>query len=340
MRILKCGFALLIFAMIVSGCRNEQKNSETNAQAEKPVETMVNNKVPEFNADSAYFFVAKQVAFGPRIPGTPAQQHCAQWLQSKLQSYGAKVVVQDVMVEVYTGKQVPCKNIIGSFNPEVPKRILLCSHWDTRPWSDRDKTDNKKAFDGADDGGSGVGILLEIARLLSNQKTAVGIDIAFFDVEDYGPPDWEDRRVKEKPEQYCIGTQHWADGPHVPDYRAYYGILLDMVGAKDAQFLQEGLSMQYAPSVVRKIWETARSLGYGNYFIESKAASITDDHAFINSINGTPCIDIINLDKNSETGFAKHWHTQQDNMSIIDKNTLKAVGQTLLQVIYNEAPST
>lgn len=92
--------------------------------------------------------------------------------------------------------------------------------------------EKKSAFDGADDGGSGVGVLLEIARLLSTQQAGVGIDIALFDVEDYGPPEWEAHSGEEQPIQYCLGTQHWAENPHVENYRAYFGILLDMVGAK------------------------------------------------------------------------------------------------------------
>lgn len=330
-------FLLLVFALI-TGCGDKKPKTDNNPITNAPANTTVNTEVPDFNSDSAYAFVAKQVAFGPRIPGTPAQEKCAEWLYAKLKSYTPNVVLQDVKVEVYNGKQVPCKNFIASFNPEMQKRILLCAHWDTRPWSDQDSLDKKSAFDGADDGGSGVGVLLELARLLSVQKTNVGIDLAFFDVEDYGPPYWDTRAAEEKPTQYCIGTQHWADYPHVNNYRAYFGILLDMVGAKNAQFPQEGLSLKYAPSVVKKVWDTAQDLGFGNYFSYSKTSAITDDHAFINSINGTPCIDIINMDRTSGTGFAKHWHSQKDNMSIIDKSTLKAVGQTLLQVIYTEAP--
>lgn len=318
------------------GCGEKKSKTETPATSGSPVKPATNTVVPDFNADSAYDFVAKQVAFGPRIPATVSQTKCAAWLNEKLKSYCSNVVLQDLQVDLYNGKKVPCKNFIASFNPEAKKRILLCAHWDTRPWSDRDSIEKKKPFDGADDGGSGVGVLLEIARLLSKQPTAVGIDIAFFDVEDYGPPEWE--QLKEDVNGYCVGTQAWTNDLHVKDYRAYYGILLDMVGAKNATFLQEGLSLQYAPSVVNKVWSAASTLGYSNYFVYSKIQAITDDHAFINANNGTPCIDIINMDKSSHTGFARHWHTQQDNMSVIDKNTLKAVGQTLLQVIYSEGP--
>jgi hypothetical protein len=333
MNTLPFGFFLLLVSAMSIGCGGKKPNTTTTPKKQET--QIVNTVTPDFNADSAFMFVARQVAFGPRIPGTPAQLQCAQWLEAKLKSYTPAVVLQDVKVTLYNGKQVPCKNLIASFNPESQKRILLCAHWDTRPWSDQDSLHEKSAFDGADDGGSGVAVLLEMARLLSTQKVGTGIDIAFFDVEDYGPPYWESGIANDRPEQYCIGTQHWANHPHVKDYRAYYGILLDMVGAKNATFPQEGLSLRYAPSVVKNVWDVANGLGYGNYFVYTKANAITDDHAFVNSINGTPCIDIINM---TSRGFAKHWHTQQDNMSIIDKATLKAVGQTLLQVIFNESP--
>ena len=328
-------FALPIFCVQTTGCKNSQPKQESTTP-QPASEVTVKKTAPDFNADSAYTFIEKQVSFGPRIPGTPAQTSCANWLTQKMKSFTPDVIVQDVQVALYLQKNVACKNIIGSFNPQAKKRILLCAHWDTRPWSDRDKTEPKKPFDGADDGGSGVAVLLEIARQLKTDQPDVGIDIAFFDVEDYGPPAWESRQ--EDQNSYCLGTQEWANHPHVPNYRAYYGILLDMVGAKNATFLQEGLSLEYAPSIVKKVWDTGNALGYGNYFSYTKVNGITDDHTFVNSLNQTPCIDIISLDKTSGTGFPAHWHTQQDNMNIIDKNTLKAVGQTLLQVIYSEGP--
>lgn len=326
--------------LLLIACNGKKEKVTDTNQQKNPVDKIVMAPAPDFNADSAYAFIEKQVAFGPRIPGTASHEKCAAWLTAKLKSYTPHVIVQDVKVEIYNGTMVPCKNIIASFNPEISKRILLCAHWDTRPWSDRDQVNKKAAFDGADDGGSGVGVLLEVARHMSKQNAAVGIDIVFFDVEDYGPPAWEESGGEERPVQYCLGSQYWAENPHVANYRAYYGILLDMVGARDATFPQEGISLQYAPTIVKKVWSTAHTLGFGQYFLNESVGAVTDDHAFINSINGTPCIDIIHMDKTSpNSGFARHWHTQQDNMSVIDKATLKAVGQTLLQVLANEAPA-
>lgn len=337
-------FLLGGISFIASQCKSKTDSSQqqqTNSHDSKQQTT--NTKLvstPDFNADSAYEYVAKQVSFGPRIPGTPSQIKCADWLIAKLKSYSPNVIVQDLKVDLWNHQSVPCKNIVASFNPDQKKRILLCAHWDTRPWSDQDSLNPKKSFDGADDGGSGVAVLLEIARLISKQAPSVGVDVLLLDVEDYGPPYWDPMSKSEEINGYCLGTQEWADHPHVPDYRAYFGILLDMVGAKNATFVQEGTSLQYAPSIVDKVWSIASSLGDSNYFVYNKAPAIIDDHVFINRINATPTIDIINMDVQRPGHFAKHWHTQQDNLSIIDKNTLKAVGQTLLQVVYSETPES
>jgi Zn-dependent M28 family amino/carboxypeptidase len=219
-------------------------------------------------------------------------------------------------------KKMPVKNIIASFNPEKNTRILLAAHWDTRPVSDRDEKFKDKPFDGANDGASGVGVLLEIARQASVAKPNLGIDIIFFDMEDYG-------------KEYCLGSAYWAKNFHKPGYSAQYGILLDMIGAKDAVFPREGLSRQYAPYVVKKIWNKAAHLGYSHYFIFQDVHELTDDHANIILLANIPCVNIIHFDPVTND-FGTFHHRQSDNMSIIDKNTLKAVGQTVLEVVWEE----
>lgn len=323
----------LIFGVCISwhGCTCNKTKIIADNDSTK---LAINVNVPDFNADSAYNYTAKQVSFGPRIPGTKAQEQCAEWLIAKMKLYTSTVIVQTDKVKIYDGTLVPMKNIIASFNPEKQKRLLFFVHWDTRPFADRDSANRDKTFEGADDAASGVGTLIEIARQLSRQTTSCGIDILFEDVEDYGPPSYESQW--DEKDTYCLGTQYWCRNPHDKNYKAYYGVLLDMSGAKDARFLMEGISMQFAPTVVKKIWDIAHQLGYGQYFPYETANPIIDDHYYINTINGTPSVDIIYLDKNSSTGFAPHWHTQSDNMKIIDRATLKVVGQTLLQLIYNE----
>ena len=178
------------------------------------------------------------------------------------------------------------------------------------------------------DGASGVGALLEIARLVHQQQPELGIDIIFLDAEDYGAHDQDNE------ESWCLGAQYWARNPHVQGYNARFGILLDMVGGKNTVFLKESYSEKFAPDVNKKVWKAARKLGYGNLFINEDGGGVTDDHLFINRLARIKTIDIIASDP--EGGFTPTWHTLTDNMDHIDKNTLKAVGQTVLEVIYNE----
>ena len=137
-------------------------------------------------------------------------------------------------------------------------------------------------------------------------------------------------------DSWCLGSQYWSANLHKPNYYARYGILLDMVGGKDATFRHEKISAFYAYNILQKVWRKANKLGYSNYFIFEEAAEILDDHYYVNTITGIPTIDIIEYDPTTETNFNKHWHTHKDDMDNIDKNTLNAVGQTLLEVIYNE----
>lgn len=289
------------------------------------------NKVverPEFSADSAFFFVHRQVEMGPRVPGSEAHQQCAEWLKNALERYGAQVQVQSTQLVTAEGKTVPCYNIIGSYLPESDKRILLAAHWDTRPWADQDSQNASQPIDGANDGASGVGVLLEIARQIQKHGTEVGVDIIFFDVEDSGLPDVDN--------SYCLGSQFWAKNLHQPNYYAYKAILLDMVGADGAQFTMEGGSMQINPDLVNEVWNIAHQLGYQKYFVYKKTAPIIDDHFYVYRYAKIPMIDIIHHDPTTMSGFGKYWHTHDDNMQNISKETLQAVGETVLATIRNK----
>lgn len=313
------------------GCGPEKsaENTEVTATESKP-----RVPAPAFNADSAYAFVQQQVDFGPRVPGTKAHAECAVWLEGKLKSYLTEVVVQKGTATTFDQKKYEIKNIIGTYNPQATKRVLLCAHWDTRPFADRDEGKNLNVtFDGANDGGSGVGALLEIARQLSIAKPDIGVDFIFFDLEDYGRP--ENSTFPEMQDSWCLGSQYWARNPHKTGYYAQFGILLDMVGAKGAVFPREGASVAYAPDVVNKVWKTAERLGYGAHFINMQSNPITDDHIYVNQIANIPCINIIDYDVNSSDFFAHH-HRATDNMEQIDPKTLKMVGQTVLEVLFNE----
>jgi hypothetical protein len=250
-------------------------------------------------------------------------------MESKLKTFCDTVYKQEVQVKGGDGKSLPCINLIGVINPAATHRILLLTHWDSRPWADQDTKDKDKPVLAADDGGSGVGVLLEIARQIKAHglQSTTGIDILLTDVEDYGRNEWGEN-------SYCLGTQYWAKHPHIAGYRADFGILLDMVGAHGASFPFEGFSTQFAGDIQQEIWKAAADAGYGSFFPYSPNAEITDDHVPVNQLTGIKTVDIINLQPDVERPFAAHWHTHADNMSIIDKNTLKAVGQTLLQTIY------
>lgn len=289
---------------------------------------------PDFNVDSAFYFIQKQVDFGPRVPNTPEHEACRDWLIETLGNFADTVYLQYANLKAFDGTILKSTNIIGSFNDNAQNRILLSAHWDTRPFADQedDKSRKREPILGANDGASGVGVLLEIARILSENPIEIGVDIIFFDAEDYGQPSFSN--LPYVPDSYCLGSQYWAANPHKKDYSADFGILLDMVGAKDALFTHEGTSGYYAKSYLNKVWSIARVIGYSDYFSFQETPPITDDHLYINKIAGIPTIDIIQYDRNTKSGFGHYWHTHKDDMSIIDKNTLKAVGQTVTQVVY------
>jgi hypothetical protein len=293
-------------------------------------------EVPPFSGDSAYLAVQKQVDFGPRVPGTAAHAKCADWLKAEFERYGLQASFQIGEALGRNGQRLPIKNIIALYNPQATNRILLCAHWDTRYIADQDKERMQEPILGADDGGSGVGVLLEIARLIGKQSLNIGVDIVLFDTEDQGESG-DDPKRPYRPETWCLGSQFWSKTPHVPNYTAKFGILLDMVGSKGANFPKEGLSMRYAGVYVDKVWAMAAKLGYSELFTGPTERQITDDHLFVNEIRRIPTLDIINLPANSATGFGHYWHTHKDNMSVIDKFTLQAVGNTVLHVLHYEA---
>jgi Zn-dependent M28 family amino/carboxypeptidase len=305
--------------------------------AEVPSTEVTIVETPDFKADSAYAYIAQQVAFGPRVPGSEASKNTLHFLVAKLKSYGWTVTEQPFTAFRYDGKKLQGTNIIAQFQPAIAKRILLAAHWDARSIADKDSVRKNEPIDAANDGASGVGVLLEIARNLheTKNKPAVGVDIVLFDLEDHGEP--EDYAGEHKPNSWALGSQHWAANLVPANYRPYYGILLDMVGGKGAMFPHEGTSMQYAPGIVRSVWATAADLGYSNLFVDQDAFGISDDHTAVNEIAKIQMIDMIDLRAvNGGFEFGSFHHTHADNLANIDKSTLKAVGQTLLQVLYRE----
>lgn len=303
------------------------KKTSTPTPIEKPKPNIPQIEVPDFNPDSAFLSVKKQVDFGPRVPNSAAHKKCAEWFVKEFKRHGLTVIEQPFNAPSYKGGFWAGVNIIGQYKPELTKRLLFAAHWDSRFQADKGKKDQNKPIDGADDGASGAAILLELARLIAETPVDVGVDLLLFDVEDQG----DDGGA---PETWCLGAQHWAKNVHRPSYSPYYAILLDMVGAKGARFYKEGISMQVAPQVVDKVWNLAASLGYSEYFIPEERGGITDDHLFVIRGANIPMIDIISTPNPGDHPFGNYHHTHDDNLSLIDKAVLKAVGHTMTAVIY------
>ncbi|MBT3418513.1 MAG: M28 family peptidase [Flavobacteriales bacterium] len=321
---------LVVITIILFACTSDPEQT----QEITPKKQKVKVDVPIFNADSAYYFVEKQVSFGPRVISSKGWKNCAIWLEKKMKTYTPNVIIQEALITTYDGKNHTLKNIIATFSPEKNNRIALFAHWDSRHIADHDTENKDSPILGANDGGSGVGVLLEMARQFSLKNPKIGVDIILFDAEDYGQP--ENSGYPTMQDSWCLGSQHWSGKPHKINYYAKYGILLDMVGGVDATFYREGYSMKRAPDIVEKVWNTANNSGFGNHFVYQNSPDILDDHVYVNYVLGIPTIDIIEYDPRSKNNFNKHWHTHKDDMNNIDRETLNAIGQTLLEVVYRE----
>ena len=323
----------IMAAMMAMSCGNTKKTATTESTiTAEPVG-------PVFSADSALLYCQQQCDFGPRTMNSEAHERCAEWITNKFEQLGMTVTTQKATLTGYDGTPLKATNIIASYKPEVKERIMLCAHWDSRPWADNDpdEANHKKPVMAANDGASGVGVMLEIARLLNDTlNTNVGIDFICFDAEDWGTPQWAETSGSDG-DTWALGAQYWAANPHKQGYTARFGILLDMVGGQGARFYQEGVSLYYAPKVVQMVWKAAETVGFGSYFPNDEGSQITDDHLPVNQKAGIPCIDIIpHYPDCEQSSFGPTWHTVNDDMLHLDKNTLQAVGQTLVQVIFEE----
>ena len=315
------------FLMILTACGGKTPtNTNENMSTTPPL--------PEFNADSAFASIARQCAFGPRVLETEAHEQCGAYIINKFQEYGFTVSKQEATFLRYDGVKMAGYNIIAQSRPDAAERILIAAHWDSRPWADNDpfESNHHTPILGANAGASGVAVMIELARILHDSLPIVGIDLVCFDAEDAGAPQWE-TDIDDRSDSWCLGSQHWATHPHATGFR--FGILLDMVGGQGAYFYREGYSMQYASSVMEQVWQAARDAGYGSFFKNEGGGYITDDHLPVNRIARIPMIDIVPFYPTGNSGFGPTWHTVNDTPENIDRNTLKAVGQTLLQLIYN-----
>lgn len=309
----------------------------TGTSSDTLADTIDVNLVEEFDADTAFSYVVRQVALGPRVPGTSANVKCAEMIISELTRHGADTVfTQKGNMTAFNGDILPVTNVMGRFNSASPKRILLLAHYDTRPWADSDRNEENHMLPipGANDGASGVAVMLEIARKLGLTTPGVGVDMLFVDAEDYG----QAGGFSNHDESWALGSQMWARSkPYENETAPAYGILLDMVGGIGAKFHREFFSDRYAPQIVNKVWSIAAASGYGDRFVNIKGGAVVDDHLAVNEI-GIPTIDIIESKHDATGTFSPTWHTLDDDIGNIDRSSLKAVGQTVLNVIYNEKP--
>lgn len=331
----KIMIALLIVALIAGAAFNFLPSNKAEVSETEEIEK-VQPVGPDFNADSAYIYLQEQCDFGPRTMNSTAHDKCEKWIIQKFEQYGCKVTTQKATLNGYDGTPLRSTNIMASYNPEATTRIMFCAHWDCRPWADNDpdSTNWHKPIIAANDAASGVGVMIELARILKGSDLELGVDFICFDAEDYGTPQWFEG--EDPGDTWALGAQYFAN--NLPEgYAPRYGILLDMVGGVGAKFYREGMSMQYAPAIVKKVWNAARQVGYGSYFPKADGGMITDDHIPVNQTANIPCIDVIPYYPDcAQSSFGPTWHTIADNMDNIDKNTLKAVGQTMVQVLFTE----
>ncbi len=294
-----------------------------------------------FHEDTAYAYCAAQCAFGPRTMNSTAHDNCAAWIKTTFSQHGMTVASQKATLTAYNGTPLAAENIIAQYKPTVTPRILLAAHYDSRPWADNDPDESKHhtPIIAANDGASGIAVLLALAQMLATDSIGVGIGVDFlcFDAEDYGTPQWDDNDYGEdynSSDTWALGAKYWAEN-FVGDSNNYlFGILLDMVGGEGATFYQEQFSQHYAPDIVSKVWRIAKKAGYSAFFNSSPGAYITDDHIPVNTIAHIKCIDIIPYIPDCEqSSFGPTWHTTQDNLDHISTATLKAVGQTIATLL-------
>ena len=284
-------------------------------------------EIPGFNGDRAFMYLTAQTGFGPRNPGSAGHAQCRDFIIGNLSKTADLVNRQDfVFTDEFSDSSFAMTNIIASFNLSPPnaRRILIAAHWDTRPFADSDSTsgDRDKPIPGANDGASGVAVLLELAAVLNENPPPVGVDIVLFDGEDYG------RTGQNGLDYYFLGSKYFVEtkGTYQPDF----AILLDMVGSAEPQFYIEGYSNYYAPVIVQKVWNKARSLEY-SVFVDRVGPSINDDHVILNRA-GIPTVNIIDI--NLQRLNYPYWHTLEDTPEKCSPETLSLIGNLLLQIIY------
>ncbi len=306
------------------GCVGEPsklKEPQATPSQQKPMIS-----IPTFSGSNAYEYLLKQVAFGPRNPNSKGHTECLDYLANTLGQFADEVQLQPFAAQGY-GETLSLTNIIAKFNTMATTRVLLCAHWDTRPRAEQDtnKARRNEPILGANDGASGVAVLIELASLFKKQPPPIGVDIILFDGEDYG----EEGDLP----RYFFGSRYFATNKPA-DYNPRFGILLDMVGDKFLDIPRERHSQRLAPEVMNLVFSKAKELGI-TQFIDEPGDEVNDDHLQLNGV-GIPTIDLIDFNYPDPTH--RFWHTHQDTPENCSAQSLEAVGTVVTHVVYSQLP--
>jgi len=272
----------------------------------------------EFNGQTAFSYIERQMAFGHRIPGTSAHRAAGDWILAQLRTTADTVIVQEIRHVTKDGKTLQLRNFFARFQPAATDRVLFLAHWDTRPHADQSQNLGLQRLPvpGANDGASGVAVLLGVADALKQRAPALGVDLLFVDGEDYGTfADSVD---------VLIGSR-WFAAHQPPGYQPLYAVLFDMVGDKDLQIYQEGNSLAGAPEVVQRVWRTAADLRYERIFVPTAGQTLTDDHVSLQRV-GIHAIDVVDFDY-------PFWHTTEDTIDKVSAASLQIVGNVAVALV-------
>lgn len=312
----------LVIALLFVSCSDTKDKTDEIPLFAPPA------RYPHFSGERALSLIHQQVAFGPRVPGTASHDSCRNFYVSYFTELGFEVEQQRFTLAGYDNTPLPMTNIIARVNPTSKRRILLAAHWDTRPWADMDPDPEARTIPipGANDGGSGVAVLMEAARHFSASPPDVGVDIVFFDGEDYGRDGDES--------MFCLGSKYFAAA--YSGERPLFGIILDLVGDIDAEFPREQFSRAYAMDIQNLVWGAAENLGLQR-FVNRQHGAILDDHVSLNKVAGIKTIDIIDatlIGHDDRNARRQYWHTLNDTPEQCSAMTLGEVGRLVLYITY------
>ncbi len=282
-------------------------------------------KTPVFDGETAFDYLLKQTNFGPRNPGSKGHNNCKNWLINFAKKNSDEVVLQEFIgYDPKTKDKIPMTNIIARFDPKNTERIMLSAHWDTRPWADMGNYKRNEPISGANDGASGIAVLLHIMELLNEKDLDFGVDIVLWDGEDLGRPNHT--------YEFCQGSRYYSSNIILP--KPQEGILIDMIGDAELEVFFEGNSMEANPDLMINIWNIASKLNYGNYFKKKYGPIIYDDHVPLSYIAEIPTIDIIDFKYPNKN--INYWHTHDDTADKCSPKSLQIIGDVLIYWLYNK----